>query len=96
MTTQVIFKIDKELKKKAQKRAAAQGVSFSTVLKMATRSYVEGNLGIGVIPHDWERVKMTKTEITKSKKAREEFLAGRSMKWAELKNALDNKHRIKS
>ena len=44
MTTQVIFKIDKALKLKAQKKAKIDGLSFSDILQMSTRAYVEGKL----------------------------------------------------
>jgi len=42
MTTQVIFKIDKTLKAKAQKKAKMDGLSFSDILQMSTREYVQG------------------------------------------------------
>ena len=44
MTTQVIFNIDKKLKERAQKKAKADGLSFSDILQMSTRAYVEGKL----------------------------------------------------
>ncbi len=44
MITQVIFKIDKALKAKAQKKAKLDGLSFSDILQMSTRAYVEGKL----------------------------------------------------
>lgn len=43
MNTQVIFKIDKNIKAQAQKKAKARGLTFSDVLKMATYAYVEDN-----------------------------------------------------
>lgn len=42
MTTQVIFNLDKKLKEKAQKKAKADGLSFSDILQMSTRAYVQG------------------------------------------------------
>lgn len=48
MTTQVIFKIDKKLKEKAMKKAQSQGLPFASVLKFATRAYVEGEFNIGI------------------------------------------------
>lgn len=48
MTTQVIFKIDKKLKEKAMKKAQSQGLPFASVLKFATRAYVEGEFNIGM------------------------------------------------
>jgi len=41
MITQVIFKIDKKIKEKAQKKAKSRGMTFSNVLKMATYAYIE-------------------------------------------------------
>ena len=76
MTTQVIFKIDKELKKKAQKKAAAEGISLSIVLKSAMESYTEDGFKVGLIPKGWEPVKMTKSEVKKAQKATEEFKKG--------------------
>jgi len=49
MTTQVIFKIDKKLKDQAMKKAQSEGLPFGMVLKLATKAFVEGNLGIGLI-----------------------------------------------
>jgi antitoxin component of RelBE/YafQ-DinJ toxin-antitoxin module len=50
MTTQVIFKIDKKLKDRAMKKAEAQGVPFSVVLKFATQAYVDGDLDMELRP----------------------------------------------
>ena len=50
MTTQVIFKLDKKLKERAMKKAENEGLPFASVLKLATKAYVEGDLAIGVIP----------------------------------------------
>ena len=44
MITQVIFKIDKKIKEKAQKKAKEQGTTFSEVLKMSTYAYANGAL----------------------------------------------------
>lgn len=49
MTTQVIFKVDKQLKNRAMRKAKAQGVSFASVLKMATRAFVDGSLAVTLI-----------------------------------------------
>jgi antitoxin component of RelBE/YafQ-DinJ toxin-antitoxin module len=49
MTTQVIFKIDKSLKDRAMKKAQGEGVPFASVLKLATKAYVEGQLDIGIV-----------------------------------------------
>lgn len=51
MITQVIFKIDKGLKDRAMKKAQGEGVPFASVLKLATKAYVEGQLDIGIVSH---------------------------------------------
>jgi antitoxin component of RelBE/YafQ-DinJ toxin-antitoxin module len=50
MTTQVIFKIDKAIKTKAQKKAKAHGLTFTDVLKMATYAYVQNDFEPGLVP----------------------------------------------
>ena len=49
MNTQVIFKIDKNLKDKAMKKAQREGISFTTILKLATRAFVENQLNVGLV-----------------------------------------------
>jgi antitoxin component of RelBE/YafQ-DinJ toxin-antitoxin module len=49
MNTQVIFKIDKTLKEKAMKKARMEGIPFSSVLTLATRSFVEGSLDVQMV-----------------------------------------------
>ncbi len=49
MNTQVIFNIDKCLKEQAMKKARAEGVPFSSVLKFATKAFVEGDFSIGIV-----------------------------------------------
>ena len=49
MTTQIIFKIDSKLKKAAQAKAKAAGISLSQVYKSATRSFIKGELDVGLI-----------------------------------------------
>lgn len=48
MTTQVIFKIDKNLKDRAMKKAQTEGFPFATVLKLATKAFVDGNFDVGL------------------------------------------------
>lgn len=48
MTTQVIFKMDKDLKDRAMKKAKERGVAFSTILKLATEAFVADELDIRV------------------------------------------------
>ncbi len=52
MTTQVIFNIDKKLKDQAMKKAKSEGLPFGVVLKLATKAFVEGTLGIGLISNE--------------------------------------------
>ncbi len=52
MTTQVIFKIDKKLKDQAMKKAQDEGLPFGAVLKLATKAFVEGTLGIGLVSNE--------------------------------------------
>ena len=49
MTSQVIFKIDDKLKKAAQAKAKRSGMSLAHLYKCVTKSYVEGNIDIGLI-----------------------------------------------
>lgn len=49
MITQVIFKMDKKLKERAMKKARAEGVPFSSVLTLATKSFLDGGLSIEAI-----------------------------------------------
>jgi len=67
MTTQVIFKIDKKLKEQAMKRAENEGLPFASVLKLATKAYVEGDLTIGVVTKEEFNTK-TRREIGKALK----------------------------
>lgn len=65
MTTQVIFKIDKDLKDKAMQKAQKDGITFSAVLKMATRAYVLGDLEIKITPNELIKAS-AKKELEKS------------------------------
>lgn len=49
MNTQVIFKIDKKLKDKAMAKAQYEGIAFASILKLATKAFVEGDLNIGLV-----------------------------------------------
>lgn len=65
MTTQVIFKIDKKLKDQAMKKAQGEGVPFASVLKLATKAFVEGKLNIGLVEAE-EFNKKTQKEIAQA------------------------------
>lgn len=75
MTTQVIFKIDPKLKKAAQKKAAQSGFTYSDILQSATRSYVDGDLELKLVPKMPE-FKPTKKDLLELKKARENYRKG--------------------
>lgn len=75
MTTQVIFKIDQKLKDRAMKKAQGEGVPFSSVLKLATRAYVDGQLDIGIISNQSFNLK-THREISNALK---EIEAGKGL-----------------
>lgn len=49
MVTQVIFKIDKKLKDRAMTMAQDNGIAFASVLRLATKAFVDGHLTLGLI-----------------------------------------------
>jgi len=49
MVTQVIFKIDKKLKDKAMTIAQDNGIAFASVLRLATKAFVDGHLTLGLV-----------------------------------------------
>jgi antitoxin component of RelBE/YafQ-DinJ toxin-antitoxin module len=59
MTTQVIFNLDKKLKDQAMKKARHQGIALSSILKMATQAFVDGDFKVGLLK---EEVFNTKTQ----------------------------------
>lgn len=52
MTSQVIFTMDKALKDRALRKAKAQGIPFSAVLKMAVKAFADGSLGVRLVEED--------------------------------------------
>jgi hypothetical protein len=48
MTTKVIFNIDKKLKEKAMQKAQSEGIALTSVLKFATKAFVDGELSLGL------------------------------------------------
>ena len=46
MTTQVVFRIDKDLKGRAMKKARLEGIALTSILMLATKAYVVGDLEI--------------------------------------------------
>lgn len=49
MNTQVIFKIDKMLKKRAMAKAQNEGIALASILKLATKAFVSGRLTLGLV-----------------------------------------------
>ena len=49
MTTQVIFTIDRKLKKEAMRKARSFGLPFSSVLNLATRAFVDGHINVEMV-----------------------------------------------
>lgn len=49
MITQVIFKIDKKLKDRAMTKAQGEGIALASILKLATKAYVDGYLTLGLV-----------------------------------------------
>ncbi|MEK7136217.1 MAG: hypothetical protein AAB821_01360 [Patescibacteria group bacterium] len=52
MITQVVFKINKELKDQAMKKARQEGLAFGAVLKLATKAFVAGTLDVGLVVNE--------------------------------------------
>jgi len=67
MITQVIFKIDKKLKDKAMKKAQNEGIAFASILKLATKAFVENQLDIGLVAKDELNPRMLKILERESK-----------------------------
>lgn len=67
MTTQVIFRLDKKLKDQAMKKAESKGIALSSVLKMATKAFVNGDLDIGLVREERFNPK-TRKELDKALK----------------------------
>ena len=49
MTSQVVLKIDKKLKNRAVRKAQNEGLPLATVLLLATKAYVEGDLDVQLV-----------------------------------------------
>lgn len=64
MTSQVVFKVNTKVKKRAMKRALEEGIPFASVLKSATKAFAEGRLSMELVEEEevrpeklvlWER-----------------------------------------
>lgn len=49
MVTQVIFKIDKKLKDRAMTMAQDNGIAFASILRLATKAFVDGHLTLSLV-----------------------------------------------
>lgn len=52
MTTQVIFTADKELKEKALQKAKNEGITLKALLTFCMKSFVQGDIQLGIISRD--------------------------------------------
>ena len=86
MTTQVIFKIDKKLKDRAMKKAQDAGMPFASVLKLATKAYVDGLFDVGIVSNQPFNTK-THREVAK---ALEDITEGKNLspRFTNAKDAL--------
>ncbi len=67
MTTQVIFKIDRKIKDQAMKKARGEGIAFASVLKLATKAFISGDLDIALVEKEEFNLK-TRREIRQAMK----------------------------
>ena len=67
MTTQVVFRIEKNLKNRAMKKAHKDGLPLTAVLKLATQAYVSGDLCIELVRQPRLNAK-TRRELVKISK----------------------------
>lgn len=63
MDTQIAFKINKDMKDLAMQKANAEGITLSVFLKLAVRSFVDGQLGLGVLNNPEVFNKKTQKEL---------------------------------
>lgn len=52
-TSPIIFQIDTKLKERAMKKAQVQGVPLASVLKFATKAFVDGEFHVGLVPEQF-------------------------------------------
>lgn len=75
MTGQVIFKIDKRLKEQALRQAHMQGFPFSSILKLATKAFVEGRLRVDM----FEAAPFNAATAKQVKSALKDIAAGKNL-----------------
>ncbi len=93
MVTQVMFKIDSNLKKAAQEKAKKQGISLSDLYKSATQSFIDGSFNVGLFYYGTLTPnKKTGRELLKSRRDIEKGI-GLSPRFTDMKEMdkyLDN------
>ena len=75
MTGQVIFKIDKKLKAQALRQAHTQGFPFSSILKLATKAFVDGRLRVDM----FEAAPFNAATAKQMKSALKDIAAGKNL-----------------
>lgn len=65
MTTQIAFKVNKDIKDAAMRRANIEGITLSVFLKMAVKSFAEGRFGLGISSNSEIFNETTRNEIVK-------------------------------
>jgi antitoxin component of RelBE/YafQ-DinJ toxin-antitoxin module len=81
MTTQVVFRVDPKLKTKASKKAANEGMNLSTVLKLATQAFVDGEFQVGLKFNSKTRGEINKIlkDVAKNKNLSPSFKSTKAM-----------------
>ena len=82
MNTQVVFNMDAKIKAKAMKRAKAEGVPFSSVLKMAAKQFAEGTLSVDLV----EDIRPEKLKLWE--RISQEYDKGKGRRFASAKEAM--------
>ena len=82
MNTQVVFNLDAKVKAKAMKRAKAEGVPFSSILKMAAKNFADGNLSIDLV----EEIRPEKLRLWE--RISQEYDKGKGRRFASAKDAM--------
>ena len=91
MTTQVIFNIDKKLKQQAMKKAQGEGISFSSILKLATQAYIMGTLEVELV----SRPRLNDRTFRELEKISQDIKQGKNLV-GPFKNVFEMKKYLKS
>jgi hypothetical protein len=77
MTTQIMFKIEDKLKKAAQIKAKKEGITLSDLYKYATKSFIEGQIKVGLMLEEESLNNYTKESIISFKRGLDDIKNGR-------------------